>query len=172
MLLGRRGPFCWLGATIAANNGQTVTRLQSPSLLSSCANACKPREFYKVLAFDVRLIIFDKPYILSEVSITLFSFLVLHQNEKKVTVVLQLWVQVSSASLIRHTPDTQCMLVFFLQLVISPVFECTHVTLVATGLLFWPEPDLASHLHPSQSPGRPSGFASSHSRPTLAAAAL
>ncbi|MED6258905.1 hypothetical protein ATANTOWER_014157 [Ataeniobius toweri] len=57
------------------------------------------------------------------------------------------------------------------KLVISLVFECTHVTLLATGLLFWPELDLGSHLHPSQSPGRASGLTASHSRPTLPAAA-
>lgn len=64
-------------------------------------------------------------------------------------------------SLCRFCPvfpvDTEKMKFCLFVCLISPVFLCTHVTLVAVGLLFWPEPDLGSHLHSSPSPGRPSG---------------
>lgn len=53
-----------------------------------------------------------------------------------------------------------CVSVCVIYLVISPVFLCIHVTLLAMGLLFWPQPALESHLHPSQSPGPPWGLSS------------
>lgn len=54
---------------------------------------------------------------------------------------------------------TPCMFacVCVLYLVISLVFVCIRVTLRAVGLLFWPQPALESHLHPSQSSGLPWG---------------
>lgn len=53
-----------------------------------------------------------------------------------------------------------CISVCIIYLVISPVFLCIHVTILAVGLLFWPQPALESHLHPSQSLGPPWGLSS------------